>query len=58
MLAVGVLEITVILKRDSDVGWDFEMEPWKDCCCSRREASAELGNQDRSHWTSEQIVYP
>ena len=23
------------------------MEPWKDSCCSRREASAELGDQDR-----------
>ena len=23
------------------LGWDFEMERWKDSCCSRREASAE-----------------
>ena len=27
-------------------GWDFKMEPWKDSCCSSREASAELGGQD------------
>ena len=25
-------------------------------CCSRREASAELGNQHKRHWTCEQIV--
>ena len=24
------------------------MEPWKDSYCSRREASAELGDQDRN----------
>ena len=23
------------------------MEPWKDSCCSMREASAEVGDQDR-----------
>ena len=28
-------------------GWDFEMELWKDSCCSRREASAKLGDQER-----------
>ena len=33
------------------------MEPWKDSCCSRREASAELGDQDRRHWTCELIVW-
>ena len=32
------------------------MEPWKDSCCSRREASAEVGDQDRRHSTCEQIV--
>ena len=31
------------------------MEPWKDSC-SRREASAEVGDQDRRHSISEQIV--
>ena len=25
------------------------MEPWKDSCCSGREASAEVGDQDRRH---------
>ena len=32
--------------------WDYEMEPWKDSCFSRREASAELGNlrtEDTGH---------
>ena len=38
------------------LGWDFEMEPWKDSCCSRREASAEVGDQDRKHSICEQIV--
>ena len=72
MLAVGVLEITTIFKRDSDnqiflnghvllqwklswLVWDFEMEPWKDSCCSRREASdpsVEVVDQDRRHSTS------
>ena len=28
---------------------------WKDSCCSRRE-TAKLGEQDRRHWTCEQIV--
>ena len=32
------------------------MEPWKDSCCSMREASAEVGDQDRRHSTCEQIV--
>ena len=27
------------------------MEPWKDSCCSGREISAELGDQDRRHGT-------
>ena len=74
VLAVGVLEITTIFKRDGDnqiflngdvllngsrvdwLGWDFEMEPWKDSCCSKREASAEVGDQGKRHSTCEQIV--
>ena len=33
------------------------MELWKDSCCSRREASAKLDDdQERRHWTCEQIV--
>ena len=58
MLAVGVLEITIIFNRDSDIqiflngdvllngsfGWDFEMELWKDSCCSRKEASSKIGD--------------
>ena len=67
MLVVGVLEITIILKRDSGIqiflnGDVFLMEVeltwmelwnggWKDSCCSRREASAKLGDQDRTTWT-------
>ena len=47
------LEILIAtLKR----GRGFEMEPWKGSCCSRRDASAELGDQDRRHWTCEQVV--
>ena len=28
------------------LGLDFEMEPWMDSCCSRREASADLDDQN------------
>ena len=72
VLAVGVLEMTIILERDSDIQiflmerffpieveltWmGLEMELWKDSCCSRREASAKLGDQERRHLTCEQIV--
>ena len=30
------------------------MEPWKDSCCLRREASAKLGDQERRHSTCKQ----
>ena len=32
------------------------MESLKDSCCSKKEASAEVGDQDRRHSTCEPIV--
>ena len=38
------------------LGWDFEVEPWKDSCCSMREASVVVGDQDGRHSICEQTV--
>ena len=36
----------VLLNGMSWLGWDFEMESWQDSCCSKREASPKLSDQD------------